>query len=411
MKPIRIRPFNAVHPPASDAPKVASVPYDVVNREEAKKIAENHKDSFMRVVRAEVDLPDDCSLYDAVVYEKARDNYKALLETGALLKDKEPSLYLYRQCIGDQRQVGIVACCHVDDYNNNRIRKHEKTRKIKEDDRTNHVLGIHANSGPVFLTYRGNSNIDSIVDEEMNKRPMFHFVADDGVTHTGWRVEAESELLNACSAIDVAYIADGHHRSASASRAAEILANNNAEHDGSEEYNWFLAVLFPADQLHIFPYNRVAIDLQTNTPDEILGQLHQTGTVTKTDQPFPDHSGTCCFYLGKNIGWHKLEFIDIDTNNPIASLDVDLLQQRVLSPILGIGDPRSDARIDFVGGIRGTAELERRVDCGDAAIAFSMFATTIDQLLEVADAELIMPPKSTWFEPKLRSGLFVHELR
>ena len=410
MNHLHIKPFKAVHPTASDAPKVASVPYDVVNREEATKIAREHVDSFMQVVRSEVNLPQDVSPYDPCVYEEAKKNYDSLRESGALTKDKKPSLYLYRQCIGDCHQVGIVACCHVDDYNNNIIRKHEKTRKTKEDDRTNHVLGIHANSGPVFLTYRGINDIDIIIDEEMNKRPMFHFVAEDNVTHTGWRVEKEDELLEACSAIDLAYVADGHHRSASAARAAVELAQNNPHHDGTEEYNWFLAVLFPASQLHILPYNRVVLDLNGRTPEDILASLKEVGTLSKTEASTPQNSGSCCIYLGNTLGWYQLDFNDIDSNNPITSLDVDLLQQRVLTPLLGIGDPRNDTRIDFVGGIRGTEELERRVDEGDAAIAFSMYATTIEQLLTVADENLIMPPKSTWFEPKLRSGLFVHEL-
>ena len=410
MKSLQIRPFNAVYPPTSVAPKVASVPYDVVNRCEATAIAEANADSFMHVVRSEVDLPLDCSPYDKRVYVEARKNYQALRDSGALTKDSTPSLYLYRQCMGEHHQVGLVACCHVDDYNNNRVRKHEKTRQIKEDDRTNHVLGIKANSGPVFLAYRGHETIDAIIKEEMNKRPMFHFVADDGVTHTGWRVECEDELLEACKCIDVAYVADGHHRSASAARAAVELAQANPNHDGTEEYNWFLTVLFPASQLHILPYNRIVGDLQGNSPEELLTKLQELGTLKETDNPIPERSGTCCLYLGKEAGWHSLEFDDIDLDDPIASLDVDLLQQRILTPILGIGDSRNDTRIDFVGGIRGTDELERRVDDGDAAIAFSMYATTIDQLLDVADANLIMPPKSTWFEPKLRSGLFVHEL-
>jgi uncharacterized protein (DUF1015 family) len=410
MNPLHIRPFKAVHPTASDAPKVATVPYDVVNRDEATKIAQEHADSFMRVVRAEVNFPEDVSPYDPCVYKEAKNNYDSLRKSGALTKDKEPSLYLYRQCMDDYHQVGIVACCHVDDYNNNIIRKHEKTRKVKEDDRTNHVLGIHANSGPVFLTYRGHESIDAIIDEEMNKRPMFHFVAEDDVTHTGWRVERETELLQACSAIDIAYVADGHHRSASAARAAGELAKDNPHHDGTEEYNWFLAVLFPSSQLHILPYNRVVLDLNGKTPEQILDSLKEVGSLIKTQTPCPQNAGSCCIYLGNAFGWYQLDFNNINSNDPIASLDVDLLQQRVLTPILGIGDPRSDTRIDFVGGIRGTEELERRVDEGDAAIAFSMYATTIEQLLTVADADLIMPPKSTWFEPKLRSGLFVHEL-
>jgi uncharacterized protein (DUF1015 family) len=410
MPSVRIRPFHAVHPTPSDATRVASVPYDVVNLDEAAKIGKQNEDSFIHVVRSEIDIDPNISPYDESVYEKAKCNYDRLLEIGALVKDKKPSLYLYRQCMDDHHQVGLVACCHVDDYNNNLIRKHEKTRQVKEDDRTKHVLSIHANTGPVFLTYRGNAAIDTIVEEEMNKRPMFHFTADDGITHTGWCVENEEALVHACEDITLAYIADGHHRSASAARAALELQQKNQNHDGSEEYNWFLAVLFPASQLHILPYNRVVLDLHGNSPEELIHALSEIGSISKTDNSIPNSPGTCCVYLGKKYGWFQFNFLDIDSSDPIASLDVDLLQQRVLSPILGVGDPRSDTRIDYVGGIRGTEELERRVDAGDAAVAFSMFHTTIDQLLDVADANLIMPPKSTWFEPKLRSGLFVHEL-
>jgi uncharacterized protein (DUF1015 family) len=410
MSTLRIKPFQAVHPTTSDATRVASVPYDVVNREEAAIIGKQNEDSFIHVVRSEIDLDPDVSPYDKTVYAKAKENYERLREIGALVKDKEPSLYLYRQCMGEHHQVGIVACCHVDDYNNNIIKKHEKTRQVKEDDRTNHVLSINANSGPVFLTYRGNDSVDTIIDEEMNKRPLFHFVAEDGVIHTGWRVENEDGLLQACKTINLAYVADGHHRSASAARAAVQLKENNPSHEGDEEYNWFLTVLFPSSQLDILPYNRVVFDLNGNSVEELLTKLEALGTISKSDTQEPKTSGSCCIYLGRSYGWYLLTFKDIDFADPIASLDVDLLQQRVLSPLLGIGDPRSDTRIDFVGGIRGTSELEKRVDDGDAAIAFSMYHTTIDQLLDVADANLIMPPKSTWFEPKLRSGLFIHEL-
>ena len=410
MPSIRIRPFHAVHPITSDATRVASVPYDVVNRDEASKIGQQNEDSFMHVVRSEIDLDASISPYDGAVYVKANENYNRLRDIGALVQDKEPSLYLYRQCMGDHQQVGLVACCHVDDYNDNLIRKHENTRKVKEDDRTNHVLGIHANSGPVFLTYKGNEELNTIIDDEMNKRPMFHFVADDGVMHTGWRVEHEDAILKACEAIDIAYVADGHHRSASAARAAVALKENNPNHDGSEEYNWFLTVLFPVEQLNILPYNRVVADLQGNTPKEIIQKLQDIGDFVKTESPTPSASGSCCVYFGEAYGWFTFHFRAIDYSDPIASLDVDLLQQRILAPIFGIDDPRNDTRINFVGGIRGTDALEKRVDSGEAAVAFSMYHTTIEQLLDVADAGLIMPPKSTWFEPKLRSGLFVHEL-
>ena len=410
MPSIRIRPFQAVHPTTSDATRVASVPYDVVNREEAAEIGQQNEDSFIHVVRSEIDLDPSISPYDSAVYAKAKENYERLRDIGALVQDKEPCLYLYRQCMGDHQQVGLVACCHVDDYNKNLIRKHENTRQVKEDDRTNHVIGIQANSGPVFLTYKGNENLNNIIEDEMNKRPLFHFVAGDGVMHTGWRVEDEVGISKACEAIDIAYVADGHHRSASAARAAVALQEKNPNHDGSEEYNWFLTVLFPAEQLKILPYNRVVADLNGKSPEEFIQKLMEIGDLIKTDVPTPTTTGSCCVYVGEEHGWLAFTFKDVNHSDPIASLDVDLLQQRILAPLLGIGDPRSDTRIDFVGGIRGTNALEKRVDSGKAAVAFSMYHTTIEQLLDVADAGLIMPPKSTWFEPKLRSGLFVHEL-
>ncbi len=411
MSTLRIKPFQAVHPCGGDAPNVASVPYDVVNREESAAIAQKNDDSFIRVVRAEVDLP-DVDPYDDAIYIQARKNYDRLKEMGALIKDKEAGLYLYRQIMGDHKQVGLVACCHVDDYNNGLVKKHEKTRQVKEDDRTKHVIALDANSGPVFLTYRGTNTIDALVYGEVNKRPMFHFVADDGVTHTGWKVENEDAMLAAFGEIPVAYVADGHHRSASAARAAIECKNANPNHDGSEEYNWFLTVLFPAAQLDILPYNRVVVDLCGKTPDSFIEELSAIGNVISCENAIPEKSGTFCVYLGKKHGWYNVEISpsSIDTNDPIASLDVDLLQKRVLTPMLDVGDPRSDIRIDFVGGIRGTKELEDRVNSGSAAVAFSMYPTTIEQLLDVADAGLIMPPKSTWFEPKLCSGLFSHDL-
>lgn len=413
MPSLRIKQFQAVHPCGGDAPTVASVPYDVINREEAAQIAKKNQDSFIRVVRSEVDLPASTNPYDLSVYKQARTNYDRLKKIGVLIKDKQAGLYLYRQIMDDHKQIGLVACCHVDDYNNRLIKKHEKTRKTKEDDRTNHVIALDANSGPVFLTYRGTDTIDSIVEQEVNKRPMFHFVSEDGVTHTGWKIENENAMLEAFGEIPVAYVADGHHRSASAARAAVELKNENPNHDGSEEYNWFLAVLFPATNLDILPYNRVVTDLCGKTPENFLGELASIGTVARCKNATPEHAGSFCVFLGENTGgWHCVTITpdSIDRDNPIASLDVDLLQQRVLSPMLSVGDPRSDTRIDFVGGIRGTKELENRVNSGSAAVAFSMYPTTIDQLLAVADADLIMPPKSTWFEPKLRSGLFVHDL-
>jgi uncharacterized protein (DUF1015 family) len=307
-------------------------------------------------------------------------------------------------------QTGVVGCVHVDDYERDLIRKHEKTRQDKEDDRTRHVLTLNANAEPVFLTYRGRAEIDRLVEDIARTVPLYDFTAPDRVRHTVWSVPDPAGLAAAFGPVPLAYVADGHHRSASAWRAGKELRAQNPSHRGDEEYNWFLAVLFPSDQLRILPYNRVVRDLNGLTPARVLERLGGLGTLARTGTPVPERSGVFCLFLDGS--WHRLELdpAGIDRTDPIASLDVSLLQDRVLSPILGIGDPRTDKRIDFVGGIRGTAELERRVRSGEMAIAFSLYPTTLDQLMAVSDAGHVMPPKSTWFEPKLRSGLFVHQL-
>jgi uncharacterized protein (DUF1015 family) len=300
---------------------------------------------------------------------------------------------------------------HVDDYERDLIRKHEKTRQDKEDDRTRHVLTLNANAEPVFLTYQGRPEIDELVAGIVSASPpLYDFTAPDGVRHTVWAVPDAGALVRAFGAVPHAYVADGHHRSASAWRAGKELRAKNPSHRGDEEYNWFLAVLFPADQLRILPYNRLVRDLKGQAPSEVLDRLGRLGKLTAAKDATPDWTGVFCVYLDGR--WHRLELdpAGIDRSDPVASLDVSLLQDRVLSPILGIGDPRTDKRIDFVGGIRGTAELERRVRSGEMAIGFSLYPTTLDQLMAVSDASHVMPPKSTWFEPKLRSGLFVHEL-
>jgi uncharacterized protein (DUF1015 family) len=301
----------------------------------------------------------------------------------------------------------------VEDYERNVIKKHEKTRKDKEDDRTRHVLELSANAEPVFLAYRDDAAITDLVEVDVNDRPLFHFIARDGVTHTVWTVHDADLYVKAFSqhpGVACAYIADGHHRSASAARAAAQRRAANPRHSGQEEYNWFLAVLFPASQLRIMPYNRMVRDLNNLSPAEVLKRMSAVGRIGTTSHAQPLRAGSVCFYL--NACWHMLEFDpkSIRTSDPISSLDVTLLQDRVLGPILGIGDPRTDKRIDFVGGIRGPDELRKRVDSGEMAIAFSMFPTTIEQLMAVADAGAVMPPKSTWFEPKLRSGLLIHTL-
>jgi len=407
---MRLNPFRAVCPPPDLAPQVASVPYDVVNRGEAAELARGNPHSFLHVGRSDIDLPEDLDPYDARIYRRAREALDELLARGTLLRDPEPRLFVYRQIMDGRPQTGVVGCVHVDDYEHDVIRKHEKTRQDKEDDRTRHVLTLNANAEPVFLTYRGRVEIDRMVEAITPTAPLYDFTAPDGVRHTVWQVPDSRALARTFDPVPLAYVADGHHRSASAWRAGKELRAGNPSHRGDEEYNWFLAVLFPSDQLRILPYNRVVRDLNGQTPARVLERLGGLGKLSPATDPVPERSGVFCVFLDGR--WQRLELdpAGINRSDPIASLDVSLLQDRVLSPILGIGDPRTDKRIDFVGGIRGTAELERRVRSGEMAIAFSLFPTTLDQLMAVSDAGHVMPPKSTWFEPKLRSGLFVHEL-
>jgi uncharacterized protein (DUF1015 family) len=407
---VRLHPFRAIRPVPELAAEVAAVPYDVVNRSEAAKLAEGKPHSFLHVGRSDIDLPDDTDPHDPRVYERARQALEEFLHRGTLIRDEEPALYLYRQVMEGKAQTGLVACVHVDDYENNVIRKHEKTRPDKEDDRTRHVRTLNAHAEPVFLAYRGQQEIDGLAESTLQGAPLYDFTAHDRVRHTVWRIRDPESWLRAFESVPHAYVADGHHRSASASRAGKERRSSNPNHRGDEEYNWFLAVLFPSSQLSILPYNRVVRDLNGKTPSELLEELSRVGKVTPAPHPLPRHSASFCVYLAG--AWYLVEFDErtIDRSDPIASLDVSLLQDRVLGPTLGIGDPRTDKRIDFVGGGRGTAELERRVDSGDMAIAFSLFPTTVDQLMAVSDAGAVMPPKSTWFEPKLRSGLFVHEM-
>jgi uncharacterized protein (DUF1015 family) len=407
---VRLHPFRAVRPAPELASQVAAVPYDVVNRAEAAELARDNPYSFLHVGRSDIDLPDEFDPYDPRIYAKAGETLDDFLARGVLVRDREPSLYLYRQIMEGRVQTGVVGCVHIDDYEGDVIRKHEKTRPDKEDDRTRHVLTLNAHAEPVFLAYRGRTEIDVLLEPVLGTPPLYDFTAPDRVRHTVWQVTDPGLWVETFRAVPHAYVADGHHRSASAWRAGKERRVANPRHRGDEEYNWFLAVLFPADQLTILPYNRVVRDLGGKTPTEVLQELRRLGRASKTDHPRPPRPATFCVYLAG--AWHRLELDEstIDRRDPIGSLDVSLLQDRVLGPVLGIGDPRTDKRLDFVGGIRGTAELERRVDAGEMEIAFSMFPTTMDQLMAVSDAGAVMPPKSTWFEPKLRSGLFVHEL-
>ena len=406
----RVKSFRAVRPPVKKAATVASVPYDVINREEAVAMAEGNAASFLHVIRPDIDLPADTNPDDDSIYAKAGENFKQFLADGTLVQDDQDSIFLYRQIMDGKGQIGVVCCCHVDDYENNRILKHEFTRPAKEDDRTRHVMTLSAHAGPVFLTYRDDATVNSLVDAAIKEAPLYDFVAEDGVQHTVWKVDQTDPYVQALTASPEFYIADGHHRAASAWRAGKARREANPDHTGNEEYNWFLTVLFPAQQLNILAYNRIIADLNGKTSEQVLEELTQVGSLEKTDQPVPESAGSFCVYVDKQ--WWRLTVPadSIDQDDAINCLDVALLEQRVIGPIFGIDDVRTDPRIDFVGGIRGTKELEQRVDSGKWALAVSMYPTSIAQLMAVSDADEVMPPKSTWFEPKLRSGLLTHLL-
>jgi len=411
---VRINPFAALRPRPDVADKVASVPYDVVNTQEARDLARGNALSFLHVVRSEIDLPEGTDLHADEVYERAATNFQKLQDDGVLIREQKASVYLYRlqtSLLGRPvSQTGVVCCCHIDDYNSGIIKKHEKTRKDKEDDRTRHVLTLNANAGPVFLLYKTVAELSAVIERDVQADPLYDFTAPDGVRHTVWRVGDGAPYLQAFAGMPAAYVADGHHRSASAARAGAELRAQNPNHRGDEEYNWFLTVLFPSDQLSILPYNRVVKDLNNLTAAQFVDRVRQIAALEETARPEPESTGSFGMYVdGK---WYRVTLPEssIDRSDPVNSLDYVLLYEQILRPILGIGDVRSDPRIDFVGGIRGTRELEKRVNSGECAVAFAMHAATIDQLIAVADAGEIMPPKSTWFEPKLRSGLLVHTL-
>jgi len=399
---VRLHAFEALRPTPNVAARVASVPYDVVNRAEAAALADGNPSSFLRVIRSEIDLPAKTDPYDPAVYTRAGENLRALQDDGTLVREASPMLYLYRLVMDGRTQLGIVGCCHLDDYAGNVIRKHERTRPDKEDDRTRHILSLKAQTGLVLLTFRDLEAFETQARRDVNSRPLFHFDAPDGITHTVWQVPDADVYREMFDTLNYAYVADGHHRIASAARAA-------ADCDGAEK-DWFLAALFPAGALTILPYNRLVRDLGGLTPEQLLGRLAEVGTVTPSESSPETQPGVFGVFVDGH--WHRLELDPgtIDRADPVRSLDVSLLSDRVLEPILGIADQRNDRRIEFIGGIRGSVELERRVNASPGAVAFSMHATSTEQLLTVADAGLFMPPKSTWFEPKLRSGLFVHTL-
>ena len=408
---MRVKAFPALVPAPGLAESLASVPYDVINTEEARALAEGRPNSFLRVERAELELPADVDPYSEEVYAHAKANFEKMQNDGIFVREPEPCIYLYRQIMKGRTQMGITLACHIEDYENDIIKKHEKTRKVKEDDRTRLTDVLSANTGPVFLTYKDVASIDAFIDTWVaSHEPTSDFIDDVEVQHTVWRVTGAdaAPILSALGEVPFSYVADGHHRSASAARVGKERRDANPTHDGTEDYNWFLAVMFPASQLNIMPYNRVVKDLNGLSADSFLQRLVAKFRLDSNGQKVPEGAESVCIYLeGK---WHTLEWKAVISENPIDRLDVSFLQDQILTPILAIGDPRTDNRIDFIAGIRGTAELEKRVDSGDWAVAFSMFPTTVQQLIDIADAGEIMPPKSTWFEPKLRSGLFVHTL-
>ena len=405
-----IRPFSALRPPAERAQAVASVPYDVVNTEEARALAEGNPLSFLHVSRPEIDLPPGTDLYSDEVYRKAVENFEKLIVTCPLEKETEPSLYLYRLIMDRHEQIGLVACCSIDEYDNDTIRKHERTRRDKEDDRTRHMLMLRAQTGPVFLTYRRRAEIDEQVAAAITAAPLYDVTAEDGIRHTIWRLTETAGLVESFTSVPLLYIADGHHRAASASHARAELRDQSFSHTGNEEYNYFLTVIFPDSQLQILAYNRVVKDLNGLSKEDFLEAVRRQFTIAENATPAPRERGNWSMYLDSK--WYGLQ-LSPETTLPtgtVQTLDVSILQDRLLDPVLGIKDVRTDKRIDFVGGLRGTKELERLVDGGKAAVAFSLFPTSIAELLMVSDANEIMPPKSTWFEPKLRDGLLIHSI-
>ncbi|VYU63649.1 DUF1015 family protein [Clostridium tertium] len=413
-----IRPFKGIRPIEELASKIAALPYDVMNSEEAREMVEGNPYSFLHIDKAEIDLDPSIDVHDKKVYEKARENLDKMIEEKQLIQDEKPCLYIYRQIMNGRAQTGLVFCASIDDYINNTIKKHEFTRADKEQDRINHVDYCDANTGPIFLTYREDEVTSEVIKEwskEGTKRkPVYDFVSEDGIGHQVWVIDNEiivKEIVELFGEIENLYIADGHHRSASAVKVGLMRREENPNYTGDEEFNYFLAVAFPDNDLMVMDYNRVVKDLNGLTEEEFLNKVSEKFVITEKDEQVkPVNKHTFGMYLENK--WYLLEAKEGSYNaeDPIDSLDVAILQNNVLTPILGIEDVRTSDRIDFIGGIRGIKELERRVH-KDMKIAFSMYATEVSDIMNVADTNQVMPPKSTWFEPKLRSGLFIHKLK
>ncbi len=412
----KIKPFRAVRPKKELASKVAAPPYDVLDSEEARELAAGNPYTFLHVNKPEIDLEPGISLYDEKVYQKGAENFRNMSEKGILFQEEKPCLYIYQQIMGNHKQIGLVTAASVEEYEQNIIKKHELTRQEKEDDRVNHIRHLNAQVGPVFLTYKAVDKMDNFVEKVTARTPVYDFTSADQVRHTLWIIDNDTEIENVIGIfkdVGTLYVADGHHRSAAAQRVRDIRRTENPNHTGNEEYNYFLVVIFPHNQMQILDYNRVVKDLNGLDKEQFLKSISTKFDITEGTDPKPlKPQKTHEFSMYLDGHWYRLtpspEVLQV--SDPVKQLDVSILQENLLAPVLGIGDLRKDKRIDFVGGIRGLEELKKRVDSGKWAVAFAFYPTSIEELMTIADAGKIMPPKSTWFEPKLKSGLVVHLL-
>ena len=408
-----IRAFRGIRPAAGKEADIAALPYDVYNREEARKAVEGKPLTFLRIDRAETQLSEETDIYAPEVYQKAKELLWGMVENGDFVQDDKPCYYLYELTMNGRSQTGIVACASIDDYLNGMIKKHENTRREKEEDRVRHVDICDAQTGPIFLAYRNQESLKKIVADVKAGTVLFDFTSEDGIRHRGWKIadtEKISAIYEAFHQMNALYIADGHHRAASAVRVGVKRREEHPGYTGEEEFNYFLSAIFPDDELMIMDYNRVVRDLNGLTPEEFLSGIKKVFDVETLDKAeHPKRKGQVTLFLEDK--WYLLTLKpEYENCDPVEGLDVSILQKQILEPVLGIQDPKTDKRIDFVGGIRGLSELERRVHT-DMKVAFAMYPTSIGELFAVADAGLLMPPKSTWFEPKLRSGLFIHALK
>ena len=409
-----IKPFKCIRPAQGKASQIAALPYDVYSSAEAREVVDGDNYSFLRIDRAETQFDEDIAVNDPRVYEKARELLDGMIVNGDFITDNDDKYYIYELTMNGRTQTGIVACSSIDDYCNNVIKKHENTREDKELDRINHVDVCSAQTGPIFLAYRSNKKINEIIAKNKANEPIYDFVADDGITHKVWEIAAKEDIENIHSEFDGIndiYIADGHHRAASAVKVGLRRREANPNYDGTEEFNFFLSVLFPDEELMIMDYNRVVKDYNGYDLDQLIAKIEEYFTVDCMDEGKGRPSKKCEVGMYTKGKWYRLEAKTdkMDLTDPVKQLDVDILQKYLLEPILGIKDPRTDKRIDFIGGIRGLEEIERRAEL-DMEIGFSMYPTSINELFQVADKGMLMPPKSTWFEPKLRSGLFIHRI-